>query len=243
MKLKRTPRVNTRYWAAILAASMCGTNLGDVFPDVLKLNTTLALLVLAVLFAIVVTADALTSRGSEASYWSAILMVRAAATQIADFFVFRAHLGFVLVGVVLAAILAALIVSRWQPTSGALPICDGHYWMTMLTAGSLGTVIGDGMGHILRPAQVGIPFSAGLATLTLVAVLRVRARLGWRSSPAYWVCIVMVRWWGTNLGDMTSFSTSLLTSLIGTAALMSSILMLWREPPGRRDDPAASPRR
>src|ERR1700722_11774941 len=69
MRLKVTPNVGPRYWAAILIASMCGTNLGDIIPDVLKVSAGSGLIMLAFMFALLMSAERATARGSEAFYW------------------------------------------------------------------------------------------------------------------------------------------------------------------------------
>ncbi len=65
MDLKVTPRVNARYWVAILIASMCGTNFGDFFPVTLHISEGPAFLILIGLFALAVAAERLSRRGSK----------------------------------------------------------------------------------------------------------------------------------------------------------------------------------
>src|ERR1700738_5194950 len=76
--------VGPRYWAGIMIASICGANMGDFIPDVLKLSDLGGLLMLALIFAVIVLANQWSRRGNEALYWLAILVVRAAATNLAD---------------------------------------------------------------------------------------------------------------------------------------------------------------
>ena len=94
MQLKITPRVSPRYWTALLIASTCGTNLGDFLPDFLKVSTRVGLLLLIGLFTVIVLAERMTRHGSEAFYWLSISVVRAAATNIADFAIEQQHLGY-----------------------------------------------------------------------------------------------------------------------------------------------------
>ncbi|WP_428395949.1 hypothetical protein [Lichenicoccus sp.] len=186
-----------------------------------------------------VTLDGLTKRGSEAFYWIAILIVRAAATNIADFSIDKQHLGYVPVGIVLALILAGLIVFYYRSgrrrVTGDLPPTNGLYWVTMLTAGSLGTIIGDGVGHAFHSVQVGVPISAGLSTIALALILSSRMRMSWRTALTYWVAVVVVRWWGTNVGDIVAFTAGLLVSLAITGTAMALILFVWREPATEHD--------
>ena len=81
MQFKVTPKVGPRYWTAISIASICGTNLGDFVPDVLKMNAGAGLLLLALVFAVLVIVDRFSKRGSEAFYWLAILTVRAQSAR------------------------------------------------------------------------------------------------------------------------------------------------------------------
>src|SRR5258708_28096121 len=104
MQLKITPKVGPRYWTAITIASMCGANFGDVLPDILKLSTGLGLLVEIAMFAAIILADRMTRHGSEAFYWLSILVVRAAATNIADFSIAKAHFGYAPVAVAPSAL-------------------------------------------------------------------------------------------------------------------------------------------
>ena len=240
MQLKITPTVGARYWVAISIASMCGTNFGDFFPDILKIGTAAAMAILAVLFAALVLIDRASNRGSEAFYWLSILVVRAAATQVADFSIGQAHLSYLLVAAVLAALLAALVVLRHRASgpkaaTGDLPPTNGWYWFTMLTAGALGTVMGDGLGHSLGPVSTGVPLSAAMATVALALILIARSRFALASAPSYWVAVVAVRWWGTNTGDIFAFVATLMVSMAVTGVAMALVLLLWKQRPTERE--------
>jgi uncharacterized membrane-anchored protein len=240
MQLRITPKIGPRYWTAILIASMCGTNAGDFFPDVLKLSTGVGLLILIGLFALIVIADRMTQHGNEAFYWLAILVVRAAATNVADYSIGSMHFSYITVSAALAVLLGILLImhvnSGPKATTGDLPPTNAFYWFTMLTAGSLGTVIGDGVGHAFSSVQIGVPISAGLATLTFAIILGARSGLKWTTGTAYWVAVVAVRWWGTNFGDMLAFFLSLTVSLVATGAVLALVLIFWRAPLTERGD-------
>ena len=234
MQLKITPKVGPRYWTAIMIASMWGANFGDVLPDVLKLSTGPGLLVEIAMFAAIILADRMTRHGSEAFYWFSILIVRAAATNIADFSIAKAHFGYAPVAVALAALLTGLIVVHRdlgpKASTGTLPPTNGFYWFTMLTAGALGTIMGDGIGHSFGPVTLGVPISAGTATLAMALILGVQAALKWKTAVAYWVTVLVVRWWGTNFGDMLAFFLGLTVSMAVTGAALAVVLVVWRAP-------------
>ncbi|WP_321937502.1 hypothetical protein [Paraburkholderia sp. J8-2] len=230
MQLKITPIVHARYWAAICVASMCGTNLGDIIPHYLGLQTAAGLLLTTVLFALVMLAERFSTTGSEMFYWAAILIVRAAATDIADGLVEHAHLGYLAAGVILLGI---FIFAVWQARNGmrsTVPSINGVFWFAMLSAGALGTVVGDAGAHMFGPVIASAPISVALASIALVLVLAARARNIWASATSYWIAVVVVRWWGTNMGDMSTHVLSLAVSGGATLLVLLATLLLWRNP-------------
>ncbi|SFT85779.1 hypothetical protein [Paraburkholderia aspalathi] len=233
MQFKVTPYVGPRYWVAISIASMCGTNVGDIIPDVLRMNADAGLIMLTIMFTVVVLAERATRNGGEAFYWVALLIVRAAATNIADYFIGHEQFSYIEVSATLALILIGLIAlhrgSTRKPKCSALPPAGSLYWFTMLIAGSLGTVVADGIAHSFGSARIGVPLSAAMATTALLLILSVRARATWVGATSYWTAIVAVRWWGTNAGDILAFLLSLLFSAAITG-LALTILLLIRRP-------------
>jgi uncharacterized membrane-anchored protein len=229
MVLKSAPVLQARYWAAMLMASMCGTNFGDVFSDLLHFNLVAGLLTLAALFVVTVLVDRLLPKGFEASYWVLVLIVRGAATLVADFSIKELQLTYAQAAGILAGILVALVV-RYRRTVQPPIVAirpTGQYWTTMFAAGTLGTLVGDGVGHAFGPVSTGYPVSAGLATVALIIACLAWRRLLVRSVAGYWLTIVLVRWWGTNWGDISAFLASLPISLVGTAVVLGCVLGLW----------------
>lgn len=237
MQLKCTPFITPRYWGAMILASMCGANLGDFFPDILRMDRQVELVLLAALSAAILAIDKLLPRGSEFLYWLTIIVVRAAATAIADFSRAVLKVDAAIAGIALAAVLVMSLTFEKPgaksnscerlnvPPKASKPAADLHYWTTMLIAGTLGTVMGDGFGHAFGPLDVGYPVSTLLATVALVAMFGLRARMSWSLGASYWVTIVAVRWWGTVAGDIFSFLTALLISMTVTAVAMTAVLI------------------
>jgi len=236
MHIKIVPAIGPRYWVGIMIASICGANMGDFIPDVLKLSDLGGLLMLALIFAVIALANQWSRRGNEALYWLAILVVRAAATNLADLGIHRAHLDYITVSACLAALLVAILAlhrpSSSQPVTCGLPRTNRLYWLAMLTAGTLGTVLGDGIGHMIRPLTVGVPISAIIATGAVALILAQKTRLDMASAGAasYWAAIVAIRTWGTNLGDIAAFFLSLPVSMMLSGLLLAGTLIVWREP-------------
>ena len=230
MQLKSAPTLEARYWTAMLVASMCGTNFGDIFADVLHFNLLEGLLTLAVMFVGVALVDRLQTSRFEALYWVLVLAVRGAATLVADFSIKELSLSYLQAILLCAAVWVALVV--WYRRAVQPPIVvirpTGQYWVTMFAAGILGTLVGDGLGHAFGRVSTGYPISAGLATVALIFTCITWRRLFVRSVIGYWLAIVLVRWWGTNWGDISAFLLSLQISLAGTATVLGLILGLWR---------------
>ena len=97
MQVKNLPAITARYWSAILAASMCGANTGDFLARNLHLGHTLGLLPLAVLFSVILWAERRAKLATEAYYWLAVIVLRTAATNLADLATHDLKLGYGLV--------------------------------------------------------------------------------------------------------------------------------------------------
>src|SRR5216684_4466916 len=107
MQVKNLPRITTRYWSAILAASMCGANTGDFLARNLHLGHARGLVPLAVLFCVILWAERRARQPTEVYYWLAVIVLRTAATNLADLATHDLKLGY---GVVVSGLAALLVV-------------------------------------------------------------------------------------------------------------------------------------
>ncbi len=197
--MRSLPRLDPAYWASLSAASIVGANWGDWLAESLGLGHLQGLPFLAVLLAAVLLAEARVGLVRAGGYWLAILLVRAAATNVGDVF-HDWQVGFgqsiPLVAVLLFVWLA--VGRRLQATAlatGALPVSP-TYWVGMFLAGVLGTLLGDYASFGLRLfPPVAAAVLGGLFLLALV--------LGWRgrSLAWFWSAVVLVRAAGTAAGD------------------------------------------
>ena len=115
------------------------------------------------------------------------------------------------------------------------PAADGWYWTSLLTAGTLGTAIGDCVAEKLH-------LGTGGGTLALSAIFAVILAMGSRSrcstKASYWLAIIAVRSAGTTAGDWLAFREEpglsnglhlgLPLSTAFTCALFVGTLLLWR---------------
>lgn len=221
MRLRNVPSTGPRYWTGISIASVFGANLGDFVSHDLHMRHASGLPVLALALIATLVAERRSQKPSEAYYWLAIVVVRTAATNLADLATHDAQLSYPVTAVTLAVLLLAGL-----PAGGdrrVLPATGIRYWASMLAAGTLGTVLGDGLTD-------GAGFGLGPASLALAAVFA--AILGLRSLPnlalpTYWPAIVAARTAGTTAGDWTAHSAGLDASTAVSGLLLVAALA-WR---------------
>jgi len=234
MKQIHVPAVNARYWTGITLASVFGTNLGDFYAHESGLGLKLGLVVLFGLAGLCFLAERRDNRPHELWYWLVIILIRTGATNIADYLAFRIRVPAAALGVGLCVVLAGLALRthfvanarRVEGSDGkALPDTDAVYWLAMLTAGVLGTVLGDDASHILGLKE------AAASTLVLLLVSLFLIRNTW-SVMAYWFVVAVARTAGTAVGDLLAESRRLhiglnkSTILTGIAFVL--VLVVWR---------------
>lgn len=224
-----TPALDARYWIALAAASALGTNTGDVAAHDLRLGHAGGLVPLFTLFALILWGETRAARATVLFYWLAIVVLRTAATNLADLLTHDLSLSGGHVVATLALLLVALVAADRdrsrrhaatdKPRVGAL------YWTTMLVAGVFGTAAGDALADELGAGP------AALLTLPLFALLLAgRAAGGWRMAASSWIVVAAARTAGTNIGDWLAedagLGLALATAL--TATVFVATLVLWR---------------
>lgn len=232
MKPFHVPAVNARYWVAITLASVFGTNMGDLYAHESGLGIWRGLLLLAALAAAAFLLERRDATRHEAWYWLVIIIIRTGATNIADFLAFRVRVPAIGLATGLCVLLAALAwyshrLSRQAGAEGErkLPSTDAIYWFAMLTAGVLGTVLGDDASHLVGEG----PASLGLLVLVVAALA---ATKGSGAALLYWPVVGIARTAGTSVGDFLAESRALAIGL-PLATLLSGlafvlIVTLWR---------------
>jgi uncharacterized membrane-anchored protein len=232
------PTLGARYWTALCLASIFGANMGDFFAHDLGLGHVAGLPILALALLVVVVSERFDRTVHQAYYWTAIIIVRTAATNFADFACGDMKLPRLLVMAGLAALLVAALFASWQlvwrkdPAKagdrGSVLRADAGYWTCMFIAGTLGTVIGDYCSHNLHLGDAW----ASLLLGSILAALFVTARGRLLSLSFYWPTIVAVRAAGTVVGDLLAGRQmlGLPTSTLLTGILFVALLAAWKEP-------------
>jgi uncharacterized membrane-anchored protein len=208
MRYANVPLVDARYWTAITLASIIGCNLGDCLSFYAHWNHWIGLAPLSVIFAALVFGERQSARATQVWYWAVVIVLRAAATNLADLATHtfewpypRVILGLAVIqALVVWPVLPRLIAAGTEPTGR--PATNVWYWLSLLTAGTLGTAMGDWTAEELH-------FGTGYGTLVLGAIFAVVLAMGsrsrWTAKAAYWLPIIAVRSAGTTAGDWLAF--------------------------------------
>ena len=235
MKTIHVPKVNGRYWLAILLASVFGTNMGDLYAHESGLGIGMGLVLLTVLAALAFVGERRDGRAHEVWYWLVIIIIRTGATNIADYLAFRVRAPPVALGLGLVLLLAVLAwrthraIRTGPDADRRLPVTDEVYWAAMLTAGVLGTVLGDDASHKVGegPASIGLGLLLGVGLLVTGGEVR--------SIFAYWGTVAVARTAGTAIGDWLAenriFDIGLPLSTLLTGTAFVAVLLLWQSRP------------
>jgi uncharacterized membrane-anchored protein len=187
-------------------------------------------------FALVMAIERFDRMAHETYYWLGIILVRTAATNLGDFFAGDLRIARSLLMAILAVVLALVIAlawrTRWNSLGGgpkaAVLSADAPYWLGMLLAGTLGTVMGDYFSHNL---QLGDAVGAIVLTAILAAMFAVGSKgLIW-SLPFSWATIGMVRTAGTDVGDFLAgrHMLGLPLSTLVTGLAFLALLLVWTD--------------
>jgi uncharacterized membrane-anchored protein len=209
-------------------ASICGANMGDFFASSLHLGHLRGVPFLAALLLAIVLIERRDNAEHEAYYWSAIVVIRTAATNLADLAIFDLKFRWLTVMAGLGLLLVASAGFNKKTSQPQLPATTWDYWLCMLIAGTLGTVVGDFTSF---QAGLGLAKSSIVLSLILAGVFYVgRGRL--QVILFYWFVVVLVRAAGTAVGDFfasKAVGLGLPLSTALTGALLVATLMLWKE--------------
>lgn len=238
MREDHVPSIGPRIWLGVLAASVFGTNTGDLLSAHLALGFVGRLGVVVVAMAAIFAGERYDRSKTEAWYWAAAVVIQAAATRLCDFLTIDLRLGRIEI-IVGASVLLALIVVTvrsgekfvisthmvTRPGRAARPIVDATHWMSMVVASTLGAVASDflaiglgiGMPGTLAILSVMVLVAFGLQRLPEVDVLLV-----------YWLTGTLIRATGTTVGDLLAKAAGLPLSTLLTGAVLVALIVAWR---------------
>ncbi len=218
MRPTSVPRLGPLYWLTLSSASVFGTNTGDMMSHTLGLGDASGLPYLAILFAAILLAERWVRVSGTVFYWLAIIVMRTAATNLADLATLQAELDYTSTIAVLAVLLIAILrgfrlIRRATGPVAGIPSTGAGYWLAMLAAATLGTALGDYGSHTLT-----LHVCVVVTVLLFVAVFR-PVRWAGSNTVLYWVAVVIARTAGTNVGDLLAFKRGLNLGLPACALL------------------------
>jgi uncharacterized membrane-anchored protein len=222
----RALQPTTPFWVAMYVASGLGTNLGDLYAQYFNLGLVASFVLTMIVSVALIFADLKNGAKTEIFFWTAIVLFRAGATNVADFITHNLHQSYAIASLVLAvATIAVGAVARPGP-GGASPMIDLRYWCAMFLAGVFGTIFGDLVGHALTWFVAF--FVLGV---TLAIVISARTRFAPSAIIGYWTIVLVERAAGTPLGDWLDSKHGLglglpIASTITMGLLLASLA--WR---------------
>lgn len=222
--MKITPKINSRYWLSLSIGSIFGANCGDFLSDVLDLGHISGLPWLAGALALVFVAEYFDQGLRFAYFWIAIIIIRAAATNIGDIF-HDADVNFN-ISVPLVALAVMALVGLWMllkplgKDAKSVPV-NGLYWITMFSAGIFGTVAGDCFSYALG---LGNLFAAIVLFSGVLVLLYCHRYFEQAVLPYYWLVVCLIRSAGTAAGDLVAHEW---IGLEWSTALSGSLFCLW----------------
>jgi uncharacterized membrane-anchored protein len=246
MKTIHNPWINFRYWVLLCSVSVLGTNVGDLLVRLyaqsvgeqgylLGLKHIGPFPLLAVMFVAVLFWERASNAVTDVFFWAQILIIRAAATNVADTLGDDLNVAFwVSTSVFSSAMVVYAILwqrGRLRPIDYPfMPDTTPKYWLGMLMAGVLGTLVGDEVFHEFGLANTALVLSVCMALLIVV---------GYRSflvvTSLYWFGVVFARVAGTAAGDWLAKSTDrggsgldLYSATLVSATVFAALVWLWR---------------
>jgi uncharacterized membrane-anchored protein len=201
---KRKLTIDARYWVAIMVASICGTGIADLAAGPLGMGYVRGILWLAWIFLAIIWAEQLFDWRTVASYWLAIIVLRAMSTNIADFATRNLKLSYPVFVLLPIALMGVMIWADRFRTDAApqrsassiatLPRVDWRYWIVILSADVLGVALADW----LADSGAGV-YGASLIIIPLFASAVWAAYRHGLDKPWYWIAVAA---WGTAIADM-----------------------------------------
>jgi uncharacterized membrane-anchored protein len=180
------------YWLAVVLISVVGTlvtdNLVDTFGVPLEVTTGACAAILTAVFAVwfrserTLSIHTIVSTRREIFYWLAILFTFALGTAAGDLMSEQMGLGYLLTGMVFAAIIAVIALAYFVLHLNGIVA----FWLAYIFTRPLGASIGD---LLSQPVEYG---GLGLGTiitslLFLITIALVVAYMTWRNRDGEWV--------------------------------------------------------
>jgi uncharacterized membrane-anchored protein len=229
--MRSLPRIDARYWLALCAASIFGTNTGDFVAGYLHIGHLAGLPWLLAAFLAILAVERVSPVKTPLWFWAAIITMRTAATNVGDAF-HDFGMGFAISVPVTLVLFAASVALYARVTPPRRPGDDTvqvnwAYWIAMMLAGVLGTVGGDLASKWLTDPGAAAVFFVIVAIL--IPSLRRRGLL--LMAAAYWTAVALIRTAGTAGGDTIAHAIGLAPSTFLTGVVFLVLVIVSSRSP------------
>jgi uncharacterized membrane-anchored protein len=240
--MRTVPRIDSKYWTALAAASVFGTNTGDFVAGRMHLGHLAGLPYLLALFVAILGIERLTTRRSAVYFWAAIITMRTAATNVGDAF----HDFGIDYGVSIPLVIGVFVVSvmfyrqaavKASPSQGTVRVSP-LYWWCMMVAGILGTIGGDFIAFRMGLTAPGAAIAVGLLFVASIGMFAKRGRL--LDPVPYWLTVGLARTAGTAGGDSVAHALGLPVSTALTGFVFIALVAYFYASKGNRNAVPAS---
>ena len=199
----KVPEVTLGFWIIKIAATMLAETGGDAVTLSMGLGYLLGSAVFAVAFTIAVIAQMAARDLRPAVYWLAMVTAATLGATFSDFVDRSLALGYPGGSVVLCGLLLGAL-TLWQRLQGTIsississPSSELLYWITVLCAQTLGTILGDWVADTMLGIAGSALFFGGLVAMVAAAYFWTRIS----RTLLFWVAFVLTGPLGGAAGD------------------------------------------
>lgn len=200
----KVPEIRLHFWICTLTATALGQAGGNALSASIGLDYLLGALLLSALYVGAVAAQIKATQFQPTLYWATMLAAAMLGKAVVEMAVHWSAMGYAGTAALLAMLLLGTLAAWWRATGSVAvdnvrtPLDESHYWLAILLAQCLGTVLDDGAGATLALGPAGVTHVvAGL--LLLLMLIYVKTRIP--ATLVFWVAFVLTRPLGGALGD------------------------------------------
>jgi uncharacterized membrane-anchored protein len=227
-QVRNLPKLNSKYWVSLIAASVFGTSTGDFVSDYLHLGHLSGIPILLAVLAATFMIEKVSTWSSAIFFWAAIITIRTAATNVGDsFHDFGINFN-VSIPLVASLFIAAVAIyksgaAKDMRSDGSVRV-NGPYWLCMCLAGILGTLAGDFTSFVTGLGTLGASLALGAG----VAAMLFRGKSGQLLQPFYyWATVALIRSAGTAAGDFLAHGIGLGLSTAVTGLVFIAFILVF----------------
>src|SRR4051812_22078450 len=205
--LNKVPEVTLYFWVIKVLCTTVGETASDYLSDNVGLGLTKTTFITAALLIAALVFQFRARRYVAGGYWTGILPISVARTQITDNLSDNYGVSLVTTTTVFSIVLA-IVFAVWFANERTLSIHtiyttkrEAFYWLAVLFTFALGTAAGD---LIAERLNVGYAWSLLLFVAAIAVVAALHYRLNMNAVLSFWLAYILTRPLGASTGDLLS---------------------------------------